>query len=972
MKINVQHGSLHATKTPVLLGYYTGDDIVDDAALLDRIMDNELRRAYDQGLYPEHLGEVVLLHGKDTRIPTAIVVGLGVHHDLTPARLRKAVHKACQTYLYHAGQCESLAAGRATLTTMAMGCGDLGPMAVETAITAMLQGVLDASRTGEQFKLRSLTFIERYQDLALEVAHALDTAKERLRLPSKLAGDLVVDPHLRRPGIGYCGIRLRPRHAHNRWTSTYVAMDSESSSENLGVLHYGSETDKGTYARASYRFDRRDVRKIRGWAPRPHRLLFTRNSLLRLIPEVVYEELSRGIGVRLVVDRHTADIPWELLCGYSDVTRADSISWGMVRLLATMPSANRPPATGNRALVIADPARGTNGPAHLPNARSEGEALTTDLKDSGFSVTSLINADAASIKRALHEPGSQYRILHIAAHGWKATGTSESPSSFVVLGNGYQLDRQDFEHLSHAPEVVFVNCCGLATLAADDDATEYTRESLLLARAFFNIGVKAIVMAAWDIDDEPAELFSRVFYQHLLAGESFGRSVSEARQQTQRKYGDTSQTWAAYQCYGDPAFRLRGSRSNIVHREIAPPRYLSDRQVEDDLVSLLGDLRVYPTSDTIHFRTRLQQMWNAGQHFRETAPLSERFGDAYIDLCGANHQLMAHALACYRRAATHPGGRARVRVLENLADVGSRLAWRRVALAGESRTGHADELQRAIDALHALARVAPAREAFRFLGQAHMRLAALRIDSIEAEPQGWREALTRGQRAFLDGLDWYQKHGPDCPVSMQHYAIRAEGIIASVLLDDQDVIDRLRSLHQYARTHLPTGETIRTNMPAADLTLALEYANGYIDVPAMCQRYQQIFDRSATMNAQTATWERLLWTASLTERALPATHLAERLRAIADAIAPFDADIWQTSLIRANDVFEADSDIDLEIVDVTQPMYDSASGIGKIQLFCHHTDTDTDNDSISLGRVDDAIEAELDITDRITPQSASA
>lgn len=66
----------------------------------------------------------------------------------------------------------------------------------------------------------------------------------------------------------------------------------------------------------------------------------------------------------------------------------------------------------------------------------------------------------------------------------------------------------------------------------------------------------AIIAAGWSIDDTAAVAFATTFYQQMLAGTGLGDAVKNARHNAYNERR-TSMTWAAYQCYGDPEFRLR-------------------------------------------------------------------------------------------------------------------------------------------------------------------------------------------------------------------------------------------------------------------------------------------------------------------------------------------------------------------------------------------------------------------------------
>ena len=113
------------------------------------------------------------------------------------------------------------------------------------------------------------------------------------------------------------------------------------------------------------------------------------------------------------------------------------------------------------------------------------------------------------------------------------------------------------------PELVFINCCHLgaapvaSVLAArQGDPTVYNRASFAasVARELIEIGVRCVIAAGWAIDDGAAKEFARTFYTRLLAGERFIDAVADARRAA---YAFEGNTWAAYQCYGDPDWRLR-------------------------------------------------------------------------------------------------------------------------------------------------------------------------------------------------------------------------------------------------------------------------------------------------------------------------------------------------------------------------------------------------------------------------------
>jgi hypothetical protein len=67
-------------------------------------------------------------------------------------------------------------------------------------------------------------------------------------------------------------------------------------------------------------------------------------------------------------------------------------------------------------------------------------------------------------------------------------------------------------------------------------------------------GVRCVIAAGWAVEDEAASIFATTFYRTLLRGERFIDAVAAAREKARECGGNT---WAAYQCYGDPDWRFR-------------------------------------------------------------------------------------------------------------------------------------------------------------------------------------------------------------------------------------------------------------------------------------------------------------------------------------------------------------------------------------------------------------------------------
>mgnify|MGYP001764437738 FL=1 len=145
------------------------------------------------------------------------------------------------------------------------------------------------------------------------------------------------------------------------------------------------------------------------------------------------------------------------------------------------------------------------------------------------------------------------------------------------------------------PELVFINCCHLGAVEPGDrrpaaernERNDYNRIAANVATEFIRMGVRAVVAAGWAVDDSAALTFAGAFYDRMLKGRPFGEAVQAARRETFERHPGTN-TWGAYQCYGDPDYRLiRAEGSEADEREF---RWVSPSQAVAELNNLTARL----------------------------------------------------------------------------------------------------------------------------------------------------------------------------------------------------------------------------------------------------------------------------------------------------------------------------------------------------------------------------------------------
>ena len=182
------------------------------------------------------------------------------------------------------------------------------------------------------------------------------------------------------------------------------------------------------------------------------------------------------------------------------------------------------------------------------------------------------------------------------------------------------------------------------------------------------MGARAVVAAGWAVNDAAARTFARTFYDLLFDGWNYGEAVAGAREATFKAHGDTN-TWGAYQCYGDPSFSLGPIKS----LESSPvPVAASEFVFEVDRLAAraaVGDLaeheRLRPAA--CRPRTHLRHSW------LESSSVLTKLAEAYGELGD-----FETAASYYTRAMSDPHGDVPLRALEQLVNMQVRAARARM------------------------------------------------------------------------------------------------------------------------------------------------------------------------------------------------------------------------------------------------------------------------------------------------------
>src|SRR5690606_34613705 len=143
-----------------------------------------------------------------------------------------------------------------------------------------------------------------------------------------------------------------------------------------------------------------------------------------------------------------------------------------------------------------------------------------------------------------------------------------------------------------------------------------------------SIGVKAVIAAGWAVNDAAALDFAKTFYSSMFAGDNFGDAVKNARNYIYEKHPGNN-TWGAYQCYGDPFFKLKGISGG---KGSWSPSYIVPQEAEIDLDNLLNQLQMATSANQDHLADLNTIMAAVDRDVTRTAQIVERVAKIYQEL----------------------------------------------------------------------------------------------------------------------------------------------------------------------------------------------------------------------------------------------------------------------------------------------------------------------------------------------------
>lgn len=692
-RVTVCHGDLAAAKYPVAVGHYVGDSINGSEAVLDRRLSGLLSRRHKLGVYPGPEGTCeVFVRESNQKAFTAIIIGLGQVGDLTPAQLASGFSRALLEFAT-TPMARSSTAGEQkgfAVSTILIGSGSGWGLGVRDSVRALIEGACRANTMltdldGDPVYLTELEILEVYEDRSLQ---ALRAVREFASLG--VLGNIDFDTMLRQGVGGRC--RAMCENADDWWQRIKVEINED-------------DEMKFTTLTGLARIEERVQPTQRALVDRLVEQSITRTNVSQdamvaiynlITPNALKERAPDQGNTLMMLDEQAAGYPWEMMhIGERGKKIPLALRSGLIRQLALKEFRHRPARTYQlRALVIADPALPTNCDfPSLPGANQEGRTVASILDKHGYEVRSQIGTSPLDVVADLF--ADDYRILHLAGHGIYKYPLTHTQSICPLIKQtppecwkktryvtGMVLDwpqpgatqnkepvfltAVEVEQMAVVPELVFINCCFLGKIEKTNENRNLFAASL--AAQFIKMGVRAVVAAGWAVDDTAANAFADKFYTSMLDGSSFGEAVTAARKAAHEAAGEDNNTWAAYQCYGDPAYRLNGSGSSAGGKF-----YLSPREVLCDLWAIRDKRNSDDGNrvDTPALLKELQQAENLIPHewMITHGEIRTALGEAYAELGSFDR-----AIEQYEAAKRCPDGGCSIKYLDQLANLQVRRA----------------------------------------------------------------------------------------------------------------------------------------------------------------------------------------------------------------------------------------------------------------------------------------------------------
>lgn len=766
VNVSISHGDLFYAKYPLLAGHFEDDGILSAEKEINKNLGESLSHRHSLGIYPGRIGTNELFLSDKSGFRGAIIIGLGKPENLTASELTKTVEQGVCKYLLSFKENNTYQnppnnnVQSIGISSLIIG-GGYGGLSIENSIKGIIQGTHNANQKIRNLELNNIPqinnieFVELFEDVAVSALYSIgriekqETRSFRIIMEEKKLHTLL-------------GSKKRiPNEISSDWWNriTVKKVENNDIEKSVRCLTFSASTSRAQEKEQElistpalmegviYRMSTSNR-----WTPQSAKAIFE-----LLIPNDFKEQLKRHGNINWILDHYTAEYPWELLQDEIVDARPMCVASGMIRQLSTQ-NYNQviKSSPKNNALVIADPDL-KGFASQLPGALKEGQQVAAKLSEQGIQTTTSYKGSSDEIIEKMFS--NDYRIIHLSGHG--IFNEDISKGSGMVIGNNMFLSTREIRQMSTAPELVFVNCCHIGKISGV--AEEFYRQRYKLAAnigtQLIENGVRCVIAAGWAVDDNAALEFANVFYDRMLGGYTFGESVNEARRSVFSKYGNTN-TWGAYQCYGDPFFRFELRRQKKTRLKKC---YLISQEAEIDLMNLLNELDIgkKPTDEYIKLLEEISEA--VDQAKIRTPVITEKEALVYLELkhynkaCEKFSALFKVEDASFSFSVAEKYYNALAKKITSefkdiLAKKNDDNEIKNQQIIEQKRTESLAELNKVTTDLELLVKLIPSSERLNILGSTFKRKAfVLAEDKMET----YAKAALNYQKAYSYSKNWY-------------------------------------------------------------------------------------------------------------------------------------------------------------------------------------------------------------------------
>lgn len=731
LSVVVLNADLKFVPQPLLIGHYRSMRLTGAERVIDRLVGSAMSRALNAGLYPDATGSHQIFgnHRNNPENPlemarpmAAIVVGLGEEGKLRVVDLVYTVRQAVLAYAQRLSEREGGAPAQFEMAATLIGSGGTG-ITAGSAARAIAQGALEANQKLQESgwpQLSQITLVELYLERAADAWRVLQqqevAAPSRLKLMGKVQ-------------FGTGAMRRSLDLSYRGSTYDFIsALQVPGNNPAVPCIAYKLDTKR---ARTEVRAQHTQGTLLRELVAKASNDANTDpdigRTLFNLLIPVEMEPFLGGTSEMVIeLEPQTAGIPWELLDTNLDVHSDDKRPWAirskLIRKLQLEEFRAQfvDASPDDNVLVIGEPQCDPALYPPLPGARREAIAVAQQLTAPGSGiaaakVTKLVDQNNAQtiINELFKRP---YRVVHVAGHGKFGVN-----GGVVLSGNNTYLGANEVNAMRTVPELVFLNCCHLAGRDAATTLKPYDRAGFAanIAEALIRVGVRCVIAAGWAVEDDAAEQFATRFYASLLGGARFIEAVGVARTAAWNA-NRQGNTWAAYQCYGDPEWSWRregadaqrpasslGDELTGVASPVSLGIALETLAIQSQYSGDKPEYRPERQLDKLRYlEAEFAQLWGS------IGAVAEGFGLAY-----AEAKAVDKAIEWYRSAVDAEDGSASFKAAEQLGNQLVRRGERQADAAAARK-----DIQEGIAQLERLTAVNPTLERESLLGSAYKRL----------------------------------------------------------------------------------------------------------------------------------------------------------------------------------------------------------------------------------------------------------